>query len=187
MEGAYTTPERNARPSPLEVIMTTLETPLLELTAEDLMSRDVLVISQHMSLKAAAHLLAQAQVSGAPVVDEEGRCVGVLSAADLIHWVDREGQPPKRCLGGETCACCDWQLDGLDDAPDDEVSRYMTTNVVATGPETRVGELARWMRDAHIHRIVIVDERRRPVGVVSGMDVLAAVARLDCLQEAEGL
>jgi CBS-domain-containing membrane protein len=43
------------------------------------------------------------------------------------------------------------------------------------------------MRDGHIHRIVIVDERRRPVGVVSGTDVLAAVARLDRLQEAEGL
>lgn len=167
--------------------MTTLETPLLQLTAEDLMSRDVLVIPQHMSLKAAAHLLAQAEVSGAPVVDEEGRCVGILSAADLVHWVDRESRPPKRCDGGETCACCDWQLNGLDDVPMDAVSRYMTSNVVATGPETRVGELARWMRDAHIHRVVIVDDRRRPVGVVSSMDVLAAVARLDSLREDEGL
>ena len=41
--------------------MTTLETPLLQLTAEDLMSRGVLVISQHMSLRAAAHLLTQAR------------------------------------------------------------------------------------------------------------------------------
>jgi CBS-domain-containing membrane protein len=167
--------------------MTTLETPLLQLTAEDLMSRDVLVISQHMSLKAAAHLLAQAEVSGAPVVDEEGRCVGVLSAADLVNWVDRGKSATRRPGAGASCVCCDWQIDGLDDVPEDEVSRYMTTSVVATGPETRVGELARWMRDAHIHRVVIVDERRRPIGVVSSMDVLAAVARLDCLQEADGL
>ncbi len=167
--------------------MTTLETPLLQLTAADLMTRDLLVIPQTMSLRYAAHLLAQAEVSGAPVVDEEGRCVGVLSAADLVHWLDRESQPPKRCEGGATCACCDWQLDVLDDVPEEGVSRYMTTNVVATGPETRVGELARWMCDAHIHRVVIVDDRRRPVGVVSGMDVLAAVARMDRLQEAEGL
>jgi len=167
--------------------MTTLERPLLHLTAEDIMSRHVLAISQHMSLKAAAHLLAQAAVSGAPVVDDEGRCVGVLSAADLIHWVDRGKQAAKRRGAGASCVCCDWQIDGLDDVPDDAVSRYMTTNVVATGPETRVGELARWMRDAHIHRIVIVDEKRRPVGVVSSMDVLAAVARLDGLQTSEGL
>jgi CBS-domain-containing membrane protein len=167
--------------------MTTLETPLLDLTAEDLMSRDVLVIPQHMSLKAAAHLLAQAEVGGAPVVDEEGRCVGVLSAADLVHWVDRDKQAPIRGSASASCVCCDWQMDGLDDVPEDEVSRHMTKNVVATGPETLVGELARWMRDAHIHRVVIVDARRRPVGVVSSMDVLAAVARMDCLQEAEDL
>jgi CBS-domain-containing membrane protein len=167
--------------------MTTLETPLLELTAEDLMSRDVLVISQHLSLKAAAHLLAQAQVSGAPVVDEEGRCVGVLSAADLVHWVDCGKQATKRRGAGASCVCCDWQIDGLDDVPEDEVSRYMTTDVVATGPETRVGELARWMCDGNIHRVVIVDDRRRPVGVVSSMDVLAAVARLDRLQELDSL
>ncbi len=121
------------------------------------------------------------------MVDEEGRCVGVLSAADLVHWMDRGKQATKRRGTGASCVCCDWQIDGLDDVPEDEVLRYMTTNVVATGPETRVGELARWMRDAHIHRIVIVDERRRPVGVVSSMDVLAAVARMDCLQEADGL
>ena len=135
--------------------MMTLETPLLQLAAADLMSWDVLVIPQHMSLRAAAHRLAEAQVSGAPVVDEEGRCVGVLSAADLVHWMDRGKQASERCRASAPCVCCDWQMDGLEDVPEDEVSRYMTTNVVATGPETRVGELARWMRDAHIHRVVI--------------------------------
>jgi len=165
--------------------MTTLETPLLQLTAADLMTREVMVIPQRMSLRAAAHLLAQAGVSGAPVVDQEGRCVGVLSAADLVNWVDR-GRYGVRRTAGAACVCSDWQVDGLDEVPEDEVSCFMTANVVATGPETRVGELARWMRDAHIHRIVIVDDHRRPVGVVSSMDVLAAVARLDSLMEAEG-
>jgi CBS-domain-containing membrane protein len=158
--------------------MTALETPLLELTAEDLMSRNLLVIPRQMSLRSAAHLLAQARVSGAPVVDEEGRCVGVLSAADLVHWVDRRGQAP-RAGPGASCVCCDWEIGRLDDMPEEAVWRYMTTNVVAGGRETRVGELARWMRDAHIHRIIILDEQRRPVGVVSSMDVLAAVARLN--------
>jgi CBS-domain-containing membrane protein len=121
------------------------------------------------------------------VIDEEGRCVGVLSAADLVHWVDRGKPAAVRRRAGASCVCCDWQIDGSDDLLDDEVSLYMTTNVVATGPETQVGEMARWMRDAHIHRIVIVDERRRPIGLVSSMDVLAAVARMDCRQTTEVL
>jgi CBS-domain-containing membrane protein len=162
----------------VEAAMTTLETHLVELTAEDLMTRNVLVISQHTSLKAAAHLLAQADVSGAPVVDGEGRCVGVLSANDLVKWVD--GKPAtNHCSSDAPSAFCDWQIEGLDNLPEGEASRYMTSNVVATGPETSVGEMAGWMRDAHIHRIVIVDERRRPIGLVSTMDVTAAVARMD--------
>jgi CBS-domain-containing membrane protein len=167
--------------------MTTLETPLLQLTAEDLMSREVLVIPQHMSLRSAAHLLAQGRVSGAPVVDAEGRCVGVLSAADLVHWLDRGKQAARRRREGASCVCCDWQLNALEGVPEDEVASYMTPDVVTARADVRIGELARWMRDAHIHRIIVVDDERRPVGVVSSMDVLSAVARLDAQHWAEGL
>src|SRR5262249_46533560 len=65
--------------------------PFLTLTAADLMSRRVLAIPQEMSLPRAAHLLSQEQVSGAPVVDGQGRCVGVLSATDFVHWAERSG------------------------------------------------------------------------------------------------
>jgi CBS-domain-containing membrane protein len=99
--------------------------------------------------------------------------------------VDRASRPPKRCEGRDGCACCDWQLDGLDDAPDDAVSCYMTADVVTVGTDAPVGELARVMRDAHIHRVIVLDALRRPVGVVSSMDVLAAVARLDAPRDAE--
>ncbi len=33
------------------------------------------------------------------------------------------------------------------------------------------------MTDAHIHRVIIVDDQGRPTGIVSSMDILAAVAR----------
>ena len=64
----------------------------------------------------------------------------------------------------------------MDLMPEDEVGRYMTTDVVATRPEALIGEMARWMADAHIHRVVIVDSEGRPVGLVSSMDILSAVA-----------
>ena len=64
--------------------MTTASTPLLARTAADLMSPTVVTIPQDMSLRGAARLLAQADVSGAPVVDAAGRCVGVLSARDFV-------------------------------------------------------------------------------------------------------
>ncbi len=47
--------------------------PLLALRAEDVMSREMVTIPRRMSLRNAASLLRRAQVSGAPVVDEQGR------------------------------------------------------------------------------------------------------------------
>ena len=60
--------------------------PLLGLTAADLMTAPVMTIPEEMSLSEAARLLSGAHVSGAPVVDAEGRCVGVLSSSDFVTF-----------------------------------------------------------------------------------------------------
>jgi len=149
---------------------------MLELTAADLMSRDPITISRHMTLHGAAHRLAQSHVTGAPVIDDDGRCVGVLSATDVVRWVD-EGRPqPGRSAcqeGGYTSA---WQMPDPVAVPDEEVSHHMTTDVVTAHSYTPIGELAQRMLDADIHRIIVLDAKGRPAGVVTGTDILAAVA-----------
>jgi CBS domain-containing protein len=55
----------------------------------------------------------------------------------------------------------------------------MTPDPVTAQPATSIRVLARMMIDAHIHRIIVVDEGRRPIGVVSSTDVLAALAYWD--------
>jgi CBS-domain-containing membrane protein len=150
--------------------------PLLDLTAEDLMSRDVIAISRHTSLREAAHTLAQANVSGAPVTDERGRCVGVLSSTDLVRWLDGPEQAIRRRFTSTRCFCSDWEVMEFEALPDEAVGRYMTADPVTTRPDARLGELARRMLDAHIHRLFVLDEEGRPVGIVSTTDVLAAVA-----------
>jgi nucleotide-binding universal stress UspA family protein/CBS domain-containing protein len=188
--------------------------PLLALTAGDLMTGPVEVIHQRTTLPEAARLLLHARVSGAPVVDDEGRCVGVLSATDLARWVESSqtgGRPESsqvqtcRYLDGEHCtlpvgACpiqgvgrptggneapvcrmphcvfSDWQV-VIEALPAQEVLRYMTADPVLISPETPLAKVARMMVDAQIHRLIVVDPERRPVGVVSGTDVVAAVAR----------
>ena len=111
--------------------------PFLTLTAADLMSRDVVAIPQEMSLRAAAHVLAQSAISGAPVVDARGRCVGVLSATDFVRWIE-EDQPALavRCTAVEPI-CSDWQIMDLEALPTDEVKQHMTADPVMVGPPPR--------------------------------------------------
>jgi CBS domain-containing protein len=188
------------------------------------MTRDLVLLTETMSLREAARLLLQQQVGGAPVIDAVGRCVGVFSATDMLRLavqradaakpltpplpltcsfqvkhrlgdgaeVTRCTLPPGVCPiqvkqqddeGREVLVCSqphcvltDWQIVDVEKLPAQEVRHYMTADPVTVGPEAPLRILARRMIDAHIHRIVVVDEGQRPIGVVTGTDILAAVA-----------
>jgi CBS domain-containing protein len=146
--------------------------PLLELTAADLMTSPVTTLPQEMSLRAAAHLLIHDRISGAPVVDAAGRCVGVLSSSDFLTWAEKDGQ------GKAVHFVAPWgEIIDIDELPDNEIRQYMTAQPVAVPPSAPVGELAQMMVDAHIHRILVVADEQRPLGIVTSTDILAAVAR----------
>jgi CBS domain-containing protein len=198
---------------------------MFALPAGDLMTRDVVVLLQETPLREAARIMIQNRISGAPVVDAQGRCVGVLSAMDFVRMADQGapiGNPrsaplPQTCgfqakhrdpRGSQTTTCtlpagicsiqlkqvgpdgeetlicsephsvlADWQVVELEKLPTEEVRYYMTADAVTVPPDTAITRLARMMIDAHVHRLVVVDEERRPIGIVSSTDILAAVAR----------
>jgi CBS domain-containing protein len=163
----------------------TANKPLLTLSAADIMSHSVIMLPPAMSLQGAARLLARARVTGAPVVDEAGHCVGVLSATDFMHWVERD-QELTFHDGPSDMMCKPWQMS--ERLPICRVEDFMTREPILVSPGTRIGELARQMMDAHIHRVIVVDVHGRPIGVVSSIDILAAVARADqSSAEAESL
>lgn len=163
--------------------MLTLNKPFTSLVASDLMSTEVVMISEQMSLQGAARLLLRAQVSGAPVVDATGRCVGILSAVDYLHWAEKGGNVEAKPCPCEDTAWKPWQMLDHPEHAETMVTEVMTKNPVSASPRTSVSELSRMMLDAHIHRILIVDADDKPVGIVTSTDILAAVARAEALAE----
>lgn len=147
--------------------------PFLHLVASDVMSPDVVVVPQAMSLRTAARLLAHARVTGAPVVDGEGRCVGVISATDFLRWT---GHPEDKAREPQSSCVCAWQIVESASLPEHHVAELMTHDLVTVAPGTAIHEIARKMLDAHIHRVVVLDDHARPLGIVSSTDILAAVA-----------
>jgi CBS domain-containing protein len=145
---------------------------LLALTAADLMTTPVMTIPEEMSLSEAARLLSRTHVSGAPVVDAQGRCVGVLSSSDFVTWA---GTAEEATTSTTTISfIAPWgELISINDSGDHEIRRYMTAKPITVEPTTLIGELAQQMVAAHIHRVLVVIDQRRPCGT----DVLAAVAR----------
>ena len=155
--------------------MVTMNQPLLTQNAASLMSRSIVLIPKEMSIPGAAHLLAQARVSGAPVVDEGGRCIGVISTTDFLHYAEN-GKIPGHA---KQTSVHSWQI--LEDEGESEgcVEDFMNHDPVTVSPDTPIGVIARMMIDAHIHRVIVVNEKNRPVGIVSSTDILGAVAQAD--------
>jgi len=143
---------------------------LFDCTAEDLMTRDVVSIPQAMSMQEAAHRLSAAGVSGAPVMDDAGWCVGVLSRGDLVRAMD-EGAPRP----SEPSFFGEWQMEEDADGKG-EVARLMTQALIAVPPEASLAEIAWTMHSSRVHRVLVQDEAGRVVGVVSSLDVLGALA-----------
>lgn len=165
--------------------MPALVKPFLALTARDLMNGEVTSIPRDMGMQAAARWLEKMHVSGAPVVDHEGRCVGVLSSHDFVACcaanrdrcslhraeVNRGPCPSRDGVGS------DWQIVELPESVEGMVRDRMTPDPVMARPETPISRLAKMMVDARVHRLIIVDEQHRPLGIVSTTDIVAAVAR----------
>lgn len=87
--------------------MTAIQKPLRDLTASDLMSRQLTVLREDMPLREAADVLVRSRTSGAPVVDAAGRCVGMLSAVDFLGLATTIGHKPQDSLPRS----CSYQTD----------------------------------------------------------------------------
>jgi CBS-domain-containing membrane protein len=162
----------------MEEQMKTICRPLAELTAADVMSREVIAVPKHLSLRAAARLLAGSHISGAPVVDHTGRCIGVLSTTDFVAWASkRESSPRER--GEASPGACEWEIITTLAPVEELVRDWMTPDPVTAPPTASLSEIARAMIDAHLHRVIIAEEDGRPIGIVSSTDILAAVAYAD--------
>lgn len=140
-----------------------------------IMTREPICIEPDATLREVARLLEELEISGAPVVDENRRILGVVSKTDVL----------RRCLEGRANGLAGDLFESLsDDAgeemgldPEDEilVEDFMSTDVVTAREDEAVAVVARRMAEARIHRAVVVDDDEFPVGIVTSLDVLKAL------------
>ena len=109
----------------------------------DVMTREVISVAPETSLRDVARLLVDHQISGVPVVDAEGTCIGVVSEADLLLKQVSRRQPMRLSL--------EWFLSA---PPDPEELRRRTAVTAAeamtcTGPDDRGRSAASHGRGAH--------------------------------------
>ena len=131
---------------------------LLSLRVADFMCRNVVTVSGAATMEEAAESFLRHKVSGAPVVDERGHCAGVLSATDFVR---REVQSPPRRRGNGDLV--------------EAVRTYMSPSVCSIDADATLIDAARGMCGKRVHRLPVLDARGKVVGVISSLDLVAAV------------
>ncbi len=124
-------------------------------TARDVMTHSLITIPAAMSIFEAIRLLITRKISGAPVLESDGRVVGMLSE---IH-----------CLG--VLASDQFHADDHIHP----VTDYMTRDFETVDPDTDIYRLSLYFRDKPVRRFPVVDEAGRLLGQVSRRDVLKGI------------
>ncbi len=145
--------------------------PAHALTAADVMSRAPVTVHHRVALRAAARVMARWRLHVLPVTDDQGRFVGVLTAAEMLQWA-LDGGPGGQ--GHDTSAWTDWQVIAPGAGRTDEVRWHLTADPVVVAVDAGLADLARRMAEGRACCAVVIDEMRRQVGVLSGGDFLAA-------------
>lgn len=146
--------------------------------AKDIMRRHVITVTREMTLRELTKLFIERKITGAPVVDAEGRLVGVISQTDIVRR-DREIPPgveiPDYYQEAERAVYrSGYQIEDPDFT---RVADVMTPAVLSAEEGTPVEELAKLMLRKHVHRIVVTRGGQLK-GIVTSMDMLRALVEM---------
>ena len=141
---------------------------LTAVKASDLMTKPVQLVNQEMALVEAAALLAEKRISGAPVVDQEGKIVGVVSEKDFLKEMGFSATPSfmqiaTHCLNDKSCM--------IGRLRNRTVGDIMTRPPVTGVPEMTIGEISNLFVARKINRLPILSADGRPVGIVTRTDL----------------
>jgi CBS domain-containing protein len=149
--------------------------PLTQLRAKDLMSPNPLSIRRDATVYEALEVLTDRGFGAAPVIDEAGRPIGVVSRTDiLIHQRESVHHPcPYDSTDVDLLPDSMWFEGLLVDVPHTTtVAEVMTPAIFTVSLETPALEVIRRMLELRVHHLFVIDDDLAPVGVISPLDVL---------------
>jgi CBS domain-containing protein len=138
------------------------------------LTKEVVAVNADDTVQEALRLMVENHVSALPVVNGKEVCVGILSATDLMGLTrDLNEDLSEMQVADFTPQSLIDQM-AEQDFGRRRVHELMTEVVETVGPEATLAAAARAMLRHQVHRLPVVSERGRLVGIISTTDVMAA-------------
>ena len=148
------------------------------LQARDIMTTEVMTVSPQTTVLDLARLLAEHKINGAPVMDDNGRLVGIVTQSNLIDRVKKFELPHVI-----TILDAHFYLErpstfkkNLEKLVGNLVSDIMTAPPVTITPEVEVDEIASIMARKQIHTLPVL-EGDKIIGIIGKIDIIRALGQ----------
>jgi len=142
--------------------------------AADVMTSEVITAGEDASVQEAAKLMVEHGISAVPVVDREGRMVGMVSEGDLLHRAET-GTERRHSWWLEIVASTNQLAGEYVKSHSGSVKDIVTRDVISVTEETTVADIAILLETNRIKRVPVLRDGRL-VGIVSRANLVRALA-----------
>lgn len=138
------------------------------MTTADIMTRDVVTVRPETDLRSTARLMVESRLKRLPVVDAEGKLLGMVARVDILRTV----------ANGSGQSRPDGPAGARDEAPAVPATAggAMAGDVPLVRADAPLNNVLNAIIATRLNRAVVVDEERRPLGIISDAELLARSA-----------
>jgi CBS domain-containing protein len=150
---------------------------MTELLAKNIMTSGVVAVTPETSIGQLSKVLLENKVSGVPVVDGEGKLIGIVSEADIIKDNIKVQFPfyfDPLMVSGYVVDFEKYNED-IKDYLNSKVETIMNHRVKTVNPSTSISEIADIMVSNKVNRIPVIDENKKVVGIITRADIIKSM------------
>ena len=143
------------------------------LTARDIMTKEVITVQEDMTIEALGRIFIEKRISGAPVIDNKEKLVGIVTENDLVRKNSRLHIPTVVRIFDAFVP-----LGGTDRVEEEirrmsasTVSEICTRTVVTVAPDATLQDVSSLMFEKGVHLIPVLDAGRI-VGIIGKIDII---------------
>lgn len=150
---------------------------LTNITADMIMNKPVYSVRSEESIPQAAQIMADANVSGLPVINANDEIVGVVSEKDFLRELSNDKIPSfmsviARCLNNKGCVALPIRILAVKD--------IMTSDVVTADEKDTLADIINLLKKNEINRIPVKDNSRRLTGIITRSDIIKTLFNAVC-------
>ena len=157
------------------------------LLVKNIMTKKVVTLKPDETLKEVSLKFSEHDISGAPVVDDEGHVIGIVSETDIIAAIERSGREVNMVYLSPALSMVGLSFketpsnkkteEIFEDVGNIKVSEMMKRNVKTVGPDDRVKAVIDIVASGKINRVPVV-ENGKLVGIVTRGDILKRMSKM---------